>query len=115
YTKMIETLVTPSPQKSVNTGTGLLRTIELKKDIFFLTELTEEQKNFIVMHKSQKTLDIASEALGFNCDSILLIGSVSKINTSNVGKYVGSFLGPDQGPVSGSNNIHSDRQIHYRE
>lgn len=113
---MIESPVAPSPINPVTiTGTGLLKTIELKKGIFYLTELTEEQKNFIILHKSQKTLDIASESLGIDCNSIVLIGSTTKINTFNTGKYIGSFEGPDTGTVSNSNNPYGDRQIHFRE
>ena len=112
---MIESPVTPVQTIERN---STLRSIELKKEENFsivLSELTEKQKDFIIMHKSQNTLDIANATLGINCDSIVLIGSTVKINTVNVGRYIGSFTGPDTGKVSNSNSIFGDRQIHFRE
>lgn len=115
---MIETPVIPNEITPVITGTGLLKTIELKVEkefTFLFTELTPKQKDFIISHKSQKTLDIASDALGFDCSNIVLIGSSAKINTANAGKYMGFFLGPDTGKQYNIGNFHPHRDVHYRD
>jgi len=94
------------PLKNVELKTNKLNTL-------IVTGLTEEQKNFIISHKNKKTLEEASKKLGINCETILLIGSTNKLNTSNIGPHLGQYQGPDTG--NKGSWLTPNREIHYRD
>lgn len=93
-----------------------LKTLKLKSvshSSFFISALTEEQKNLILKHKKENTIEEANGRLGIDCSQIFLIGATSKLNTSNMEKYIGFFRGPDTGKLDRYER--TTRAIHYRD
>lgn len=97
--------------KEVNTG----NTIELKKEngiTYYITKLTLEEKELIIDCKNRNMLDEASNLLGIECSNIMLIGGTSKLNVSNVSRFIGVLFGPRQ-PYPREYVV--NRPIHYRD
>jgi hypothetical protein len=84
-----------------------------KKDnrIYYLTGITEIQKQGLIQAKADKTLDIYSAVLGVPCENILLLGSTKEAKPSNILNYLGYLRGPITDDIK---KVNSNRPKHYR-
>lgn len=72
---------------------------------YYLTSLTEQQRNMLYEAKTNGTLTECSVNFGIDCNGITLIGKVETAKVSSINSFVGSFDGK---------NLGEGRELHYR-
>jgi len=99
-----------------------MRTLELssnKTSTYYLTAITEEQKEILFKIKKEHTKKIEQDELlndlsykwGIDCGGILKIGETALVKTSALSSYVGQFAGKD---TEGKGTVGWNREVHFR-
>lgn len=91
--------------------TILLSESKAKNRAYYLTSITEEQKEELFEARQEKTLNDLGDIWGINCKGTLKVGETKKITPGHLTEFVGWFYGYT---TEGIYNNRTGRPKHYR-